>query len=47
MFSSVAKYILKGADMKLGKLKKVDLCEYWKHEILGFTRWLAETDILV
>ena len=28
--------------MKLGKLEKVDLREYWKHEALDFTRWLAE-----
>lgn len=28
--------------MKLGKLKKIDLREYWKHEALDFTRWLAE-----
>ncbi|OMG53980.1 hypothetical protein BJN45_08930 [Azonexus hydrophilus] len=27
--------------MKLGKLKKIDLREYWKHEALDFTRWLA------
>lgn len=32
--------------MKLGKLKKVDLREYWKHEALHFTQWLAETDNL-
>lgn len=32
--------------MKLGKLKKVDLREYWKHEALDFTRWLAEPDNL-
>ncbi len=29
--------------MKLGKLEKVDLREYWKHEALDFTRWLAES----
>jgi hypothetical protein len=28
--------------MRLGKLKKVDLREYWRHEALDFTRWLAE-----
>ena len=28
--------------MKLGKLSRVDLREYWKHEALDFTRWLAE-----
>jgi len=32
--------------MKLGKLKKVDLREYWKHEALDFTRWLAEPENL-
>lgn len=32
--------------MKLGKLKKVDLREHWKHEALDFTRWLAETENL-
>lgn len=30
--------------MKLGKLKRVDLREYWKHEALDFTRWLAEPE---
>jgi hypothetical protein len=30
--------------MKLGKLKRVDLREYWKHEALNFTRWLAEPE---
>jgi Domain of unknown function (DUF4268) len=29
---------------KLGKLKRVDLRDYWKHEALNFTRWLAEVD---
>lgn len=28
----------------LGKLKRVDLREYWKHEALDFTRWLAEPE---
>jgi len=32
--------------MKLGKLKKVDLREFWKHEALDFTRWLAEPENL-
>jgi hypothetical protein len=32
--------------MKLGKLKKIDLREYWKHEALDFTKWLAETENL-
>jgi hypothetical protein len=30
--------------MKLGKLKRIDLREYWKHEALDFTRWLAEPE---
>lgn len=30
--------------MKLGKLTRVDLREYWKHEALDFTRWLAEPE---
>ncbi len=30
--------------MKLGKLKRVDLREQWKHEALDFTRWLAEPE---
>lgn len=32
--------------MKLGKLNKVDLREYWKHEAIDFTRWLAEPENL-
>lgn len=30
--------------MKLGKLTRVDLRQYWKHEALDFTRWLAEPE---
>ena len=30
--------------MKLGKLKRIDLREYWKHEALDFTKWLAEPE---
>lgn len=30
--------------MKLGKLTRIDLREYWKHEALDFTRWLAEPE---
>lgn len=30
--------------MKLGRLSRIDLREYWKHEALDFTRWLAEPD---
>ncbi len=30
--------------MKLGKLNRVDLREYWKHEALDFTRWLSDPD---
>lgn len=30
--------------MKLGKLTRVDLRDYWKHEALDFTRWLAEPE---
>lgn len=30
--------------MKLGKLKKIDLRDYWKHEAIDFTRWLAEPE---
>ena len=30
--------------MKLGKLNRVALREYWKHEALDFTRWLSEPD---
>ena len=32
--------------MKLGKLKKLDLRDHWKHEALHFTQWLAETENL-
>jgi hypothetical protein len=30
--------------MKLGKLKRIDLREYWKHEALDFTKWLSEPE---
>ena len=30
--------------MKLGKLKKIPLREYWKHEALDFTKWLSEPE---
>ena len=30
--------------MKLGKLKTVDLREFWKHEALHFTKWLSEPE---
>ena len=30
--------------MALGKLTRVDLRNYWKHEALDFTRWLAEPE---
>jgi hypothetical protein len=32
--------------MKLGKLIKVDLREYWKHEALDFTLWLSKPENL-
>lgn len=32
--------------MKLGKFKKVDLREIWKHEALDFTNWLAKEENL-
>ncbi|RMF97759.1 MAG: DUF4268 domain-containing protein, partial [Planctomycetota bacterium] len=30
--------------MKLGKLTRVELRDYWKHEALDFTRWLCEPE---
>lgn len=30
--------------MKLGKLIKIDLRNYWKHEALDFTHWLADPE---
>jgi len=30
--------------MKLGRLNRVDLRGYWKHEALDFTRWLSEPE---
>ena len=35
-----------GVNMQLGKLKKVDLREAWKHEALDFTKWLAQEENL-
>lgn len=32
--------------MKLGKLKKIDLRDHWRHEALDFTRWLSEKENL-
>ena len=32
--------------MKLGKLTKLDLRDYWKHEALHFTQWLALSENL-
>jgi len=32
--------------MNLGTLKKLDLREYWKHEALDFTNWLAKEENL-
>ena len=32
--------------MKLGKLKRINLREAWKHEAFDFTNWLAETENL-
>jgi hypothetical protein len=33
-----------GEEMKLGKLTRVDLRDYWKHEAFDFTRWLSEPE---
>jgi hypothetical protein len=30
--------------MKLGKLKQINLREYWKHEAIDFTKWLIEPE---
>lgn len=30
--------------MQLGKLKRIDLRDYWKHEAHHFTRWLSEPE---
>ena len=35
-----------GGEMKLGKLRRVNLREYWRHEAFDFTRWLAEPENL-
>lgn len=35
---------MKGVNMKLGELKKVDLRELWPHEALDFTKWLAKNE---
>lgn len=32
--------------MQLGKLEQVDLRDYWKHEALDFTNWLAKEENL-
>jgi len=32
--------------LKLGKLKRIDLREHWKHEALDFTQWLSEKENL-
>ena len=32
--------------MKIARLAKVDLREFWKHEALDFTKWLSEPDNL-
>ena len=32
--------------MQLRKLEQVDLREYWKHESLDFTNWLAKEEYL-
>ena len=32
--------------MKLGKLKKFDLREYWKHKAVGRTKWVMKPEDL-
>jgi hypothetical protein len=30
--------------MKLGKLKSVDLRDFWRHEAFNFTKWMSEPE---
>jgi hypothetical protein len=38
------KYYYKTLNMKLGRLEKVNLRDYWKHEATDFTPWLAKEE---